>query len=436
MSTLFIAEKPSQANDIGNVLGIKRRHDGYIETVKGEFITWGIGHMLQLAMPDAYSEDWAGRWKWDNLPMIPAQWKYLVNKKTSAQLSTIKKLVKTATLVVIATDAGREGELIAREILQHCAYRGTLKRLWTSSLVASDIKRALDSLKAGEATYPLYEAALARQRSDWIYGISGTRAVTLAANIRGSSFPMGRVQTPTLALVVRRCLEVKNFKATAYYELDATVRTQGGHSLTMKHAPDEANRITSRETANLLCKKAERAKGVLKVDKTKGTDSAPLPYSLPGLQKDANRVYGFTAKNTLKLAQALYEKKAITYPRTDCEYLAVSQMAEVIGVLEVVKRRFNSGVSQLLSLGVTKRPSTFNDAKLTDHHGIIPTAQFVELEGAELQLYTLIAQRYLQLLGPDCHFESTKISLDANGVPFKATGRVTLSAGWKSVKLI
>ena len=436
MNILYLAEKPSQANDIAKVIGIKGRGDGYIDLITGDVITWAVGHLLELCSPQDYQESWGGRWNWEQLPMIPGQWKYQVNKKTSKQFTVIKNQLKKAQHVVIATDAGREGELIAREVLEYCKYKGKISRFWTSSLTPKDIRIALDNLKRGEDLYPLYEAALARSHSDWMIGLSGTRAASLAANVRGDWFPLGRVQTPTLALVVRRDLEISGFGSKTYYELEAQVKTAKGAVFKMTHAPAEENKITSRAVADALKEKAKAHTGPLKVEKNKESESPPLPYSLPALQQDANRILGLSARNTLKIAQELYEKKAATYPRTDCQYLAESQIEEIPSVLDVVAKRFPDKVSLLRKLGVTTRKSTFNDAKLVDHHGIVPTGLFVsDLEGVSLQLYTLICQRYLQTLGPDCKYTATRITMDANGVPFKATGKTITDAGWQSIKL-
>ena len=436
MTTLYLAEKPSQARDIGAVLGIKRRDNGFLELTNGDYISHAVGHLLELASPEDHNPDWGGRWHWGQLPMIPSVWKYDVVDRTKSQFMIIKGLLKKVDRVVIATDAGREGELIARSILEHCKWRGKIERLWTSSLVASDIKKALANLLKGEEKYPLYEAALARQHCDNMFGYSCSRGASLAANVRGSTFPVGRVQTPTLAMVVRRDLEIKNFNVREYFELEAQVRTRSGKTLKMMHAPDAENRITTKEEAERRRKKAERAQAPLKVEKNNASEGAPLPYSLPALQNDANRIFGFTAKNTLKLAQALYEKKAITYPRTDCQHLAESQMEEVESVLAVVARRYPAMTEALRSKGIVKRKTTFNDAQLTDHHGIIPTVQYVELEAAELQLYQLVCQRYLQAMGPDCKYQSTRVTMDANGVLFKATGKTILDPGWTSLKLL
>lgn len=436
MTTVVLAEKPSQARDIARALGVKASHDGYIDTVKGWKVTYAIGHLLELVQPEEYNPAWGGRWSWEQLPMIPQQWKRTPVKKTFKQLKVIKSLLADAKTVVIATDAGREGELIGREILEYCRFKGDVKRFWTSLLTPDAIKTALDNLLPGSHTYPLYEAAMARSHSDWLLGIPGTRAATLGAKSYRNYFPVGRVQTPTLAMVVRRDLEIAGFGAKKYYELEATVKTAKGASLVLKHSPAEENRISDKKVAQALMDKAAKATGPLRVVKSKEHESAPLPYSLPMLQKDANRVFGFSAKRTLELAQALYEtKKVASYPRTDCPYLGQSQIPEVPGVLDAVAKTFPDRVAALRKMGVVTRASTFNDSQLTDHHGIIPTNVAVGLEGAELQLYTLIAHRYLQALAPDCKFNSTKVSMDANGVPFKASGKEVTDMGWTQFKV-
>lgn len=436
MTALYLAENPSQVMDIAKILGVKKREDGYLVLNNGDLITWAVGRLLELAEPQDYDESWGGYWKWGQLPMIPPAWKYTVNKRTSKQFNVIKALLKKATSVVIATDAGCEGELIAREVLDYCKYRGPIQRFWTSSLVDVDIRHALKNLKPGAETYPLYEAALARSRSDWMMGLTGTRAVSLAANVRGDFFAVGRVKTPTLAMVVRRHHEINGFVVQAYYELEARVVTAKGAEFKMNHAPADGVHITTRADIDALKTKAVGAQGPLCVVKAEDTEPPALPFSLPALQKEANRVYGFTAKNTLKLAQTLYEAKATTYPRTDCQYLAESQIAEVPGVLAAVAMQFPAAVKQMEAHGVVTRKGTFNDAKLADHHAIIPTSQHAALTGAELQLYTLITQQYLRAISPDCKFSSTKVSMDANGVLFKASGRTDNSLGWKSIKLV
>ena len=328
MSTLYLAEKPSQARDIATAIGGVSRANGYLNVTGGR-VTWALGHLIEQAMPEAYNEAWGGRWSFDTLPMVPEVWKHIVVKDKAAQMKIIKELIKTSSAIVIATDAGREGELIAREVLDHCKWRGPVQRLWTSSLVQSDIKKALANLQPGKQTEPLHEAALARSHADWLYGMNGSRAVTLGAQDRGTAYPVGRVQTPTLALVVRREWEIRNFVPVTYYVLEADVKSAGGHTFKMTHAPAEKDRIQDRAEAERRQALAQGAAGPLDVQTKPGSEAPPLPYTLPNLQKDANRVLGFSARNTLKVAQALYEAKAITYPRTDCQYLASSQKGEV-----------------------------------------------------------------------------------------------------------
>lgn len=435
MTTLYLAEKPSQARDIAEAIGLKSRANGYLEVAGGR-VTWAIGHLLEQAMPEEYDDKWGGRWSFSALPMIPDTWKMNVVRNKVAQVKLIKNLLKDAREVVIATDAGREGELIARELLTYCKYRGPVKRLWTSSLVKSDIQKALKALKPGSATEPLHEAALARSRADWLYGMNGSRAVTLGAKHSGTAYPVGRVQTPTLALVVRRELEIRNFVPVTYFELEANVKTESGHQFTMQHAPAEDHRIRDASEAERRRQQALGAAGPLKVVKTSGKEAPQLPYTLPALQKDANKILGLSARSTLQIAQQLYEAKAITYPRTDCPYLATSQMAEVEPTLDRLESVFGAAVQALKKAGVTKRTSTFDDSKLSDHHGIVPTSAVVNIGEEARQLFALISERYLRSLAPDCLFDRTVITLDANGVPFKATGKSITSPGFRSVRIL
>lgn len=436
MSTVLIAEKPTQARDIAKVIGVKSNHEGYMTLVNGWKVTYAVGHLLELAEPEAYNEAWGGRWSWDQLPMVPSAFKRVPVKDRAKQLRVIKTLLADADTCIIATDAGREGELIGRELLEHAKFKGKVLRFWTSTLTPADIKKALDNLKPGSETYPLYEAAEARSRSDWLLGIPGTRGASLAARVRGDYFPLGRVKTPTLALLVRRQQAIDAFGAKKYYELEAKVRTAKGAEFKMVHAPSEENRITDKKKAQELLDQASKARAPLRVTKTKEAEGAPLPYSLPQLQKDANRVFGFSAKRTLELAQILYEqKKVLSYPRTDCSYLSTTQIPEIEGALDAVATLFPDKVAQLRKLGVQKRASTFNDAKLSDHHAIVPTGTKAALEGPELQLYSLVAHRYMQVLAPDLEYFSTRVTMDANGVPFKATGRTVIAPGWTAFKL-
>ncbi len=435
MSIIYMAEKPSQARELAKAIGVVSNGSGYIQ-VKDGFVVQARGHLFEQAQPQDYNEAWGGRWSFDVLPMVPEIWKRMLVKAKSAQLKVIKDLLKKASLVVIATDAGREGELIAREILEHCRYRGPIKRLWTSSLVQEDFKRGLADLWPGAKTEPLYEAAVARAHADWLYGINGSRAVTLAANSRGTVYPVGRVQTPTLAMVVRREWEIRNFVPVAYYELDAEVQSAGGHKFKMTHAPAEKDRIKDKEEANRRKAIAEGAQGPLEVKTEAKKESPPLPYTLPALQTDANRIFKFSARRTLELAQELYEAKATTYPRTDCAYLASSQKQEVPAIVTRLEKVYPETIASFKKHGPVLRDSTFNDEKLTDHHAICPTSEEVSLTPDQEKIFSLVVQRYLRALSADCLFNSTSVVLNANGVPFKATGKQITDPGFRSVSII
>lgn len=435
MTKVFLAEKPSQATDIAKIIGIKRRCEGYIELVTGDVMTNVRGHALEIADPKEHNPAWGERWNWGQLPMVPAEWKMNVVKGFAGQLKIIKDLLKIHGQVVICTDAGREGELIGREVLTYCKFKGKVERLWVSSLVEADVKKALANLKPGSATEPLYEAALARSHMDNIWGLSLTRAATLAANT-GELFTVGRVQTPVLNMVVMQDLKVEAFDAKDYYELEAQVQSAGGHTFTMTHAPEESKRIRDKEVAKNLMQRASKARGPLSVVCTPGKESPAAPFNLPLLQKEANKAFGFSAKETLDLAQALYDKKATTYPRTDCAFLAESQKGEVAETLEALEKVFPKAVATLKSMGLDLRSSVFNDAKLSDHHAIVPTRQYVPLAGKELQLFTLIVQRYLRVLSKDLKFDGTKVTMDANGVAFSATGRIINFEGWRAIKIL
>lgn len=433
---VYLAEKPSQARDIAAVLGVVNKGNGLIEVKGGDVVTWARGHFYKLAPPEKLNPAWGGRWSWGQLPMVPD--KFTLEAETSngikEQLRVIKGLLAKADTCVIATDAGREGELIAREILEEARYKGKVLRFWTSSLTPADIKRQLGNLMDGSKTIPLYEAAKARRNCDFVHGMSSSRASSIAANLRGTSFPAGRVQTPTLAMVVRRDEAIREFKSAVYYELEATAQTAAGAEFKMTHAPAESARITDEAEAKKLLRQAQGAAGPISVSTKLCRESPPLPFSLPLLQKVANKSLQFSPKKTLEVAQRLYEqKKVITYPRTDCQFLAESQKADVPGILVSLASLFGKSVSQVEREGAIMRPFVFNDSKLTDHHGIIPTGRNADLDPEEEKLFGLIAKRFVQMLGKDHQYNQTSVEMDANGVPFKATGRVTVDPGWTSL---
>lgn len=433
--------------DIARVIGVKSRQDGYLELIDGSKITWAVGHLLELCKPPHYNEEWGQAWKWEQLPMLVDNWQYEVKDKTKKQFNVIKKLLKTTGRVVIATDAGREGELIARSLLEHLKYKGKIERFWTSLLTPNAIKEALRNLKPGEETYNLYESAKTRAHADWLLGFTGSRAATLACKVPRTAFPLGRVQTPTLGMIVRQCEEVKNFVPKTYFEIDATVETKNGEAFKMTHSPKETERILTKEEAERRIKVANGYVGGLKVSKTEERESPPLPYSLTTLSKDADRVLGLSATDTLKVAQKLYEAKYISYPRTGCEHLGQDQISTIPATLKAVAANFPEHVNALESAGILTRSSTFNDDELSDHHAIIPSEMAPEvlsgqemerngLSGHELGVYTLVCLRFLCALAPDAVYAVTRAELDANGVAFKTMGKTPISLGWKSIKAI
>jgi DNA topoisomerase-3 len=433
MTTLYLAEKPSQARDLAKVIGTAGNGEGYIPLKGGDAITWGFGHLLTSFMPEDYDKDWS-RWRLDNLPLLPPGFKKKPGKGKTQQLNVIKRLLREHDRLVIATDAGREGELIAREILDYYKYKGKISRLWLSSLVEEDIRKALAALRDGKATEPLYDAARAREESDWIYGLSMTRAATLQFG-GGEVMPVGRVKTPTLAMVVKRCQDIENFSAKAFYELEAHLVTAAKHHLVLRHAPAEDKRILDVKVAEALARKAEGAQGPLSVKEKTEKERAPLLFATPDAQTAASNKHGLGAQGTLDVLQALYEKKVITYPRTSCAYLGVAFKQEIPAILAALRQTFPQAVAALEKMGGPVLDSRlFDDSKLTDHHGLLPTKVAPgKLSEPESHVYRLVALRALEALAPDHVYRALTIAMDANGVMFGARGKTTLSPGWTSL---
>jgi DNA topoisomerase-3 len=391
--------------------------------------------MLEQMPPDGYKPEWGNPWRMEALPIRPDTWKVLPKEYTAKQLKIVGEQLKQSTSLVIATDADREGEMIARELLDYFSYRGPVQRLWLSALDAESVKRALKSLKTGRETEPLYRAALARSRADWLVGMNLTRAATVKLGNGPGVLSVGRVQTPTLALVVRRDELIENFRSRNYYELLADVAA-GIHRLTLKHAPGEDDRIYDRAAADSLAQRAQGARGPLAVKSERKRQAPPKLFSLLTLQKAANKKWGWSADKTLEVAQALYEThKATTYPRSDCPFLPNEQESDVPIILKHLAGV--PGFETLATLAAPEiRKSVFDTKKITAHHAIIPTtvsAPWAKMSDEEQQLFLLIARHFLACLYPDHEFQHTTVALDANGVAFKATGRVPLVAGWRVV---
>lgn len=437
MVTVYLTEKPSAARDLAEVMGINSRGTFHIETKDGSIIVWVRGHLLTLANPEELDERWGGYWKWDALPMVPSSWVYKVIHGSGGHVKAIQAWLNKASLVVIATDAGREGELIGRLMLEYCKYKGAVKRFWVSEMTPEGISAALANLRPGSEYEPLYHAAKARQHADWLYGLNATRAATLAARVRGDYFPMGRVQTPTLSLIVKRQQAIANFKATEFYELTADLITAKGVPFTVRHAPPEASRIEDKKVATALLGRVKASTpGPIRVQREPGEERAPLPYSLLTLQREANKRLGFSADKTLKLAQALYDKKVLSYPRTDCNYLAENQIAQMPAIIAAVTARMPSAAKALVSQGVLYRKSVFDDSKLSDHHALIPTYLVAtELTKEEAEIYDMVCLRFLRAMGQNVLFDKTKVQVDIGGVEFKAADTVVRSLGWKAITL-
>lgn len=430
MTTVTLAEKKSVAQDLAKFKGIRSTSQFHIEDKDGMIYMWARGHLLELLEPDDYGPHWGSPWRWEQLPMIPEAFKYRIIRGSGDHMKAIGAMLKKATKLVIATDAGREGELIARLILMQLRWKGPTFRLWASEMTDAGLKKAWADIKPASEYDALYEAAIARQKCDWLFGYAGSRAASLAASNR-NTYPVGRVQTPTLALVVRRHLEIANHKARDYFELEAKVTTAKGSSFSMKHAPSKEKRILDRKVAEALAEQAKGAHGPLRVSKYPGVDAPPLPFSLLTLQQAANKKLGLSAANTLKVAQALYDKKVTSYPRTDTEHLTENHKDLIPGLLATLQPIAPTKVAALNAQGVRLRDKVFDNSKIVDHFAIIPTGHMQSLEAVEQQVYDMVVLRFLEALGQDVKFDKTDVKMDANGVEFTATDKVVNSLGWK-----
>ncbi|EIJ36673.1 DNA topoisomerase III [Thiothrix nivea] len=445
---LYLCEKPSQARDIAHVLGANGRGDGFLHG-NGVQVTWCFGHLLEQAEPAAYGEQYK-RWNLASLPILPQQWKLEVKKSGSRQFRVIKGLLAKTQHVVIATDADREGEMIAREVMELCRYQGQVSRLWLSALDDASIRKALGQLRPGAFTENLYQAGLARSRADWLVGINLSRAYTLTAQRSGQlqanvgALSVGRVQTPTLRLVVDRDEQIRNFVPVDYWEVvahclpDGNTQTFKANWVPGKGKPgvDEEGRCIDQllaEQVTTACK-GQQAE-VLRCDTERKRQAAPLPYDLSSLQVEATRRWRLGAQQVLDIAQALYEKhKLVTYPRTDCCYLPVSQYSEVGGVLKALLKTDQNLAELVAQANPRLKSKVWNDSKITAHHGIIPTAaagRLEQLSEHEYSIYDLIRRRYLAQFFPVHEYDQTTIELDCQGYRFRATGRVSRVLGWK-----
>ena len=434
MKTLVIAEKPSVGRDIARVLGCRKQSDGALEGDK-YIVTWGLGHLVELADPESYDPKYK-EWKMEDLPMMPDPSKLEVIGQTAKQFKVVRNQIhrKDVKEIVIATDAGREGELVARLILKKAGTDKPLKRLWISSVTDKAIREGFAHLRDGKEYEPLYDAAMCRAEADWLVGINATRALTCKYNAQLSC---GRVQTPTLAIIAKREKEIREFVPKPYYGL--TAYGTPGVTLTWRDEKSgsyrsfDKNRITSLE-------KALRGKDgvVTEVKRTAKKTPAPLLYDLTELQREANRRFHYSAKETLNIMQRLYENhKVLTYPRTDSRYLS----SDIVPTLKERLRACGTGpyrklAGRLLNQTFTAKASFVNDAKVSDHHAIIPTEQFVSLEHMtidERRIYDLVVRRFLAVLYPPLEYEQVSLTVDIGGEIFAAGGKTVKSSGWKEV---
>ena len=440
---LFLCEKPSQGRDIAKVLGATRRDDGCLLGTDST-VTWCIGHLLEAAPPEAYGEQYKN-WSLDQLPIIPKQWKVEIKPKTTAQFKVIKRLLSEASSVVIATDADREGEMIARELLELCHYRGPLQRLWLSALNEASIRKALAALKSGEETFPLYHAALARSRADWLIGMNLSRLFTLLGRRGGYDgvLSVGRVQTPTLRLVVDRDRAIASFVPVPYWDVEVHLSSMGQRFIASWLPPSSGRDDAGRCLQQALARQALRAitggkiATVLSLQTEHCREAPPLPFDLSTLQEVCSRKLGFGVQEVLNIAQALYEThKATTYPRSDCRFLPENMFDEVPAVLKALLTTDPALQSAFGRLDRSLRSRAWNDAKVTAHHGIIPTtepANLARMSEPERQVYELIRSHYLAQFLPHHEFDRTQAELECGGQRLTAVGKQILAQGWKGL---
>ncbi len=432
MKKLVIAEKPSVAKDIAKVLNCKDKKDGYIEG-DNYIVTWAIGHLVVLCDPEEYDINYK-KWAFNNLPIIPEKIKLKPNPKTYKQYQIVKTLIKGSQVdeIICATDAGREGELIFRYIYELVGCRKPFKRLWISSLTEEAIKEGFAKLRDGKAYDPLYYSAKCRSESDWLVGMNGSRVYSIKYN---SLLPIGRVQTPTLKIIVDRDMEIDNFTSVDYWEVKADFKEYSGTWIDLETKESKVDTI---EKAEYIKNKVVGKEGeVTDCQKKKVVKKPPLLYDLTELQRDANKRYGYTAQRTLDIAQALYEKrKVITYPRTDSRYLSKDLIPKLKNLIKKVGlegyQEYTGNLEKLEKLPITSR--IVNDSKVSDHHAIIPTEKKAILDKfseEEKNIYDIITRRFLSVFYNDYEYFSITIITNVEDENFKSNEQQTINQGWR-----
>ena len=442
---LCIAEKPSVGRDIARVLGANTQHDGFMEG-NGYCVTWTFGHLCALLDPHEYNEQWKG-WNLSSLPMVPTRFGIKVSddKGIQKQFNTIKDLIAKATEVINCGDAGQEGELIQRWVYQKAGCKVPVKRLWISSLTEDAIREGFQKLKDQSEYQRLYEAGMMRAIGDWLLGMNATRAYTLRyAKGVGKDrqvLSIGRVQTPTLALIVKRQHEIEHFVPRTYWELKTIYRDTTFSAQLPVEEDDYA--ITSLDKGQALVDSIkELPLEITSVEKKKGTEFAPRLFDLTSLQVECNKKFGLSADDTLKVIQSLYEKHVTTYPRVDTTYLSDDIYPKVPATLQGIKDYFPQ-VAPLLPLkadgkkgadSLPKSKKVFDNKKVTDHHAIIPTGQRPDnLSELERKVYNMVALRFIAAFYPDCEVSNTTVLAKAGEIDFKVTGRQILKMGWREI---
>ncbi len=418
-----IAEKPSVAREIAYILGARTRKDGYLEG-NGYCVTWTFGHLCTLKEPDDYQADWK-KWALPTLPILPDKFgiKLISNKGSKKQFGVIKKLLKQAEVVINCGDAGQEGELIQRWVLEQARYRGKVLRLWISSLTPEAIREGFQKLQDASVFDNLYQAGRSRAIGDWLLGMNATRLYTLRYGGYKQVLSVGRVQTPTLAMLVERHKEIENFVPTPYWELETRYRETVFQC--------EKGRFLKKEDGEVLLKQVQgQTFTILSSKKKKGKEYPPNLFDLTSLQVNANKRFGFTADKTLKIVQKLYEQKLVTYPRVDTVYLPNDQYPKIAGILGKLSQ-YAQFTQPLLGKTIRKSAKVFNDKKVTDHHAIIPTGQEKSLPLDEQRIYDAITRRFIAAFYPDCIVAKTTVIGEAADVRFKATGKEILEQGWR-----
>lgn len=433
MKSLVIAEKPSVARDIARVLKCKKNEQGVIE---GEryIVTWGLGHLVTLADPEEYKPEWK-EWDMDVLPMMPKTWKLSVIRQTAKQYNAVKSQIHRKDIgeIIIATDAGREGELVARWILEKAGNKKPVKRLWISSVTDRAIREGFGRLRDGRDYQNLYNAAQSRAKADWLVGINATRALTCKYNAK---LTCGRVQTPTLALIAKREDEIRSFRPKPYYGLKVYAE---GICFTWQDGKTGGTRSFDLERIRRISEEIRGERLVLdSVEKKSKKTYAPGLYDLTELQRDANRRFGYSAKETLNIMQRLYEHhKVLTYPRTDSRYLS----SDIVPTLKERIEACQTGPYRALARALHGKHFTVDkrfvdDSKVSDHHAIIPTEQYVDLThmtSEERKIYDLVVRRFLAVLYPPAEFEQVSVRASVKGERFAAKGETIREAGWRAV---